>query len=237
MFHYYLVKYGRYVVRIMPLRMGYILCTLLGWLVYWGNGGVRRAVQNNLRHVLAARHLTRTQARRMACRVIINQQKNYYDLMRLPYLASDDINRLVLIEGREHFEAALTRGKGIILASPHLGNYNLVTQIAVPMGIKGHIIAERLTPPKVHDLINGLRERLGLHLVPIDDPNVARRIVKILRGGEVLGLAMDRVLTENGQPVMLFGSPAMLPSGPVTLALRLGTPLLPIRAERVSSSA
>ena len=172
---------------------------------------------------------------RLARRIIINQQKNYYDLMRLPHLSAADISALVDVQGMEHFEAALARGKGAILASPHLGNYNLATQIAVARQIKAHIIAERLRPPKAHELINGLRERLGLHLIPLDDPNLARAIFKLLRAGEVLGLAMDREMTGNGLAVELCGRLATLPAGPVTLALRLGVPLVPVRVERLTN--
>jgi KDO2-lipid IV(A) lauroyltransferase len=233
MFYYYLLKYGQYVVRFVPLRVGYAVCWLIGWAVYWGQGRVRRAVLGNLRHVVP--HESEAQRGRLGRRIIINQQKNYYDLMRLPHLSAADISAMVDVQGIEHFEAALAQGKGAILASPHLGNYNLATQIAVARRIKAHIIAERLKPPKAHNLINGLRQRLGLHLIPLDDPNLARAIFKLLRAGEVLGLAMDREMTGNGVAVDLCGRPAMLPAGPVTLALRLGVPLVPVRVERLSN--
>src|SRR5215211_5109368 len=141
MFYYYLLKYGHHLVRFLPLRVGYTFCTLLGWAVFWGHAGVRRAVLANMRHVLP--DAPGGTLRRRARRIIINQQKNYYDLMRLPYLEAEDINAIVQVMGMEHFEAAVARGKGIIFASPHMGNYNLVTQIAVTRGIKAHIIAER----------------------------------------------------------------------------------------------
>lgn len=52
MFYYYLLKYGQHVVRFVPLRVGYAVCWLIGWAVYWGQGRVRRAVLGNLRHVV-----------------------------------------------------------------------------------------------------------------------------------------------------------------------------------------
>jgi KDO2-lipid IV(A) lauroyltransferase len=217
----------------VPLRLGYAVCWLIGWAVFWGNATVRRAVLGNLRHVVP--DVSNAQRGRLARRIIINQQKNYYDLMRLPHLSAADISAMVDVQGMEHFEAVMTRGKGAILVSPHLGNYNLATQIAVARRIKAHIIAERLKPPKAHNLINGMRQRLGLHLIPLDDPNLARAIFKLLRAGEVLGLAMDREMTGNGVAVELCGQPAMLPAGPVTLALRLGVPLVPVRVRRLTN--
>ncbi len=233
MFYYYLLKYGQHVVPFIPLRLGYAVCWMVGWAVFWGNGRVRRAVLGNMRHVVP--NASRAQWGRLGRRIIINQQKNYYDLMRLPHLDAEDISKLVDVSGMEYFDAALAGGRGTIMVSPHLGNYNLATQIAVPRHVKAHIIAERLQPPQAHALINGLRERLGLHLIPLDDPNLARAIFKLLRAGEVLGLAMDREMTGNGIPVQLCGRTAMLPAGPVTLALRLGVPLLPVRAKRLSN--
>src|SRR5690349_21786416 len=112
MFYYYLLKYGYHLVRFLPLRVGYSLCTVLGWTVFWGNPRVRRAVLANQRHVLpgARGH----GLRRRAIRVIINQQKNYYDLMRIPHLTNEAINAIVQVEGVEHFEEAVARRKGII---------------------------------------------------------------------------------------------------------------------------
>src|SRR5438876_775747 len=109
MLYYYVVKYCLHLVPLLPLRVGYALCWLLGWAVFWLMPSVRRAVLGNLAHVLPAAP-PRVRAR-LARRIIINQQKNYYDLMRLPRLTPASIHRIVEVEGKEHLDAALAQGK------------------------------------------------------------------------------------------------------------------------------
>src|SRR4051812_36109099 len=100
MFYYYVVKYGRFLVPLIPLRVAYALCWLLGWAVFWLRPDVRRAVLGNLGHVLPT--ASPGVRARLARRVIINQQKNYYDLMRLPRLTPATIHTIVAVEGKEH---------------------------------------------------------------------------------------------------------------------------------------
>jgi KDO2-lipid IV(A) lauroyltransferase len=71
------------------------------------------------------------------------------------------------------------------------------------------------------------RTRLGMEVIPLD-AHAASAGLRALHAGRVLCLLSDRVVGGTpGVEVELFGAPAHLPAGPVTLALRTGAPLLP----------
>jgi KDO2-lipid IV(A) lauroyltransferase len=67
------------------------------------------------------------------------------------------------------------------------------------------------------------RRRVGVNPVPIEDAR--RTLLKALRGGESVGMAVDRDIMGNGLPVPFFGHPAPIPAGPALLAVEAGVPV------------
>src|SRR5438045_156175 len=101
---YYLFRLASWLSRIVPIRLAYWLCSLLGGLVFYLAPPMRRAVMDNMKHVLpgASVHVRRAMARR----VIRNVLKNYYDLVRLPHQKAADLERMITVRGIEYLEEA-----------------------------------------------------------------------------------------------------------------------------------
>jgi KDO2-lipid IV(A) lauroyltransferase len=187
---------------------------------------------DNMRHVLPGS--TRHQRRTIARKVIRNHLKNYYDLVRLPHLKREDIERMVVPEGVENIETALGQGKGVIVFSGHLGNFAIVAQLAVIRGYDVSVVAEDIKPEKLYDYINKLRTGFGVKFVRTGSSQI-RTVYRLLRSNGVLMLAADRDVTGGGVPVQFFDAPADLPAGPVVLALRLKAPLIPAYTIRLKN--
>ncbi|MDQ3928994.1 MAG: lipid A biosynthesis acyltransferase [Chloroflexota bacterium] len=222
---YYLLRIASALSRFLPARVGYWLASLVGGLVFYIAPSIRRAIMDNLRHVLpeASFH----ERRGLARKVIRNQLKNYYDLVRLPHMKPDDVRRMIAsIEGLEHLEAALKENKGVLVTGGHIGNFSVVAQLAAVLGYKTAIIAEDIKPDKLYEYVNSLREHFGLEMIKVGSAQV-RTIFKFLRNGGLLMVAGDRDVSDNGLPVKFFDATADLPSGPVVLSLRMKVPLLP----------
>jgi phosphatidylinositol dimannoside acyltransferase len=131
------------------------------------------------------------------------------------------------IEGYEHVTDALARGKGAILALPHLGGWEWA---AAWMAAQGHhmlAVVEPLDPPELLEWFARQREAIGLEIVPIG-PDVSRAVLRALRDNRIVCLLSDRDLTGDGVDVEFFGERTTLPAGPATLALRTGAALLPV---------
>src|SRR5438132_11881356 len=110
---YYLFRTGYILSKFLPAWLGYWLCSLAGGMVFYLVPSIRRGIMDNVRHVLP--NSTEHQRRKVARKVIRNQYKNYYDLLRVPHLNVDDVNRMMeSVEGREYFDQALAAGKGFI---------------------------------------------------------------------------------------------------------------------------
>jgi len=227
---YYLYRAGGAVLPHLPPRLGYRLAEIGGDLLYASAPAVGRRVCNNLSHILN-QEATNRAVKSKARQVLGNLLKNYYDLFRLPRLNLTASAHLVNIDGWEHVEAGLTQGKGLIVASAHLGNIEIVVRIFAMHNLPVTIPVERLYPPRLFDYVCRLRAGSGLRLVPIDGPLLA--LFRALRRGQVVGLAADRDITASGQIVDFFGAPAQLPDGHVRLALRTGAPLVCAFSERL----
>jgi KDO2-lipid IV(A) lauroyltransferase len=142
----------------------------------------------------------------------------------LPSLDRRAVERLVTVTGWEHVEAALSKGRGVVMVSAHLGNIETVLYAMLLRGLSITIPVEHLEPPELFDYICALRMSQGLKLVSVDGPLLD--LIRTLRKGGVAGLAGDRDITGSGRIMNFFGHPAHLPDGHVRLALRTGAPLV-----------
>jgi KDO2-lipid IV(A) lauroyltransferase len=231
---YYLLRIASALSRFVPAKLGYWLASLVGGLVFYLTPSVRQAVMDNMRHVLP--NSTPHQRRNLARKVIRNQLKNYYDVVRLPHIKPQDVRAMIAsIEGLEHLEAAMKVGKGMLVTGGHIGNFSVVAQIAVVLGYQAGIVAEDIKPEKLYQYINELRGRFGVQMIRMGSAQV-RTIFKFLRGGGVLMLAGDRDVSDNGMPVQFFDGVADLPTGPVVLSLRMKVPLLPCFTYRLPNN-
>ncbi|MEA2573527.1 MAG: phosphatidylinositol dimannoside acyltransferase, partial [Chloroflexia bacterium] len=222
---YYMLRIASALSRVFPARIGYWLASLVGGLVFYLTPSVRESVMDNLRHVLP--RSTSHERRNLARKVIRNQLKNYYDVVRLPHMKPQDVrNMITSIEGLEHLDAAMKVGKGVLVTGGHIGNFSVVAQLARVLGYNAAIVAEDVKPEKLYQYINHLRGHFGVEMIRVGSAQV-RTIFKFLRDGGMLMVAGDRDVSDNGLPVQFFDAVADLPSGPVVLSLRMKVPLLP----------
>ncbi len=207
---------------LLPDRLGYWLFTRIGDLIYWLHRRAREAVLDNLRHVLGS--TTSEQVLRdAACGVFRNQAKNYFDLFRIPRLTAAQIERLVRIEGWEHLEEGLARGKGVIFVSAHFGNFDVVMQVVAFRHIPTMLVMEHIQPERLFDYVRQLRADKGIEVVPVK--GAARAVVRALHDGKIVGLALDWAVTE-GVVMPFFGAPARVPDAYAELARHTGASVI-----------
>jgi lauroyl/myristoyl acyltransferase len=121
-------------------------------------------------------------------------------------------------------ERSSESGTGVILVTLHLGNFDLVGQVLAAHGYRLTVPVERMQPVRLFDFLVKQRARNGIHVVPVE--HASRELVRALHTGEMVGLAGDRSVAGKTARVPVFGKPAELPIGPVSLARRSRCPLL-----------
>jgi KDO2-lipid IV(A) lauroyltransferase len=186
----------------------------------------RTIAERNLRRVLGA-GLHGRELRRLSRSVFVSYARYYIDSFRLPSRSADEVEGAWTVEGYNYVEEALAGETGPILALPHLGGWEWaafwLTRIK---GQRVSAVVEELRPPEVFEWFRGLRRDLGMDVIPLG-PGAGAAVINAIKQRHITCLLSDRYLSGGGVVVDFFGEPTMLPSGPATLALRTGAPLLP----------
>jgi KDO2-lipid IV(A) lauroyltransferase len=196
---------------------------IVGTLAYLAAPGARRAVRANLAVVAPQRN-----SAGLARRIFVEQARNYVEIFSIPHIEPKKLLAEVRADGWEHVSRAYEQGKGVILASAHLGPVSFVGQIVLAHGYPVALPIE-VTTSEFQRSVNRARGGAGLQLIRTDS---ALGIYRFLREGKVLGILADRAVTGVGERVEFFGRPALLPSAAVVLSLRTGAPLVPSFAGR-----
>jgi len=186
----------------------------------------RAIAERNLRRVLGA-GIHGRELRRLSRSVFVSYARYYVDSFRLPSLTAAEVEDDWTVDGYNHVEDALANGTGPILALPHLGGWEWaafwLTRIK---GERVSAVVEELRPPELFEWFRGLRRDLGMDVIPLG-PGAGSAVITAIKQRHITCLLSDRYLSGGGVVVDFFGEPTMLPSGPATLALRTGAPLLP----------
>ncbi|MCD0481237.1 phosphatidylinositol mannoside acyltransferase [Streptacidiphilus sp. ASG 303] len=155
----------------------------------------------------------------------------WQESFRLPAWDADRIARSFAPEGHERIGHHLAEGRGVVLALPHMGNWDLAGAWLVShLGHRFTTVAERLRPESLFDRFVAYREGLGMEVLPLTGGSVSvvGTLAKRLRAGGLVCLVGDRDLSANGVEVDFLGERARVPAGPAALAVQTGAALLPV---------
>jgi lauroyl/myristoyl acyltransferase len=131
------------------------------------------------------------------------------------------------LEGDEHLHDAVADGRGLVLLTAHLGNWELGGRLlAARLGRPTHVVVAAEADPGVERFLRG--GPAPVRFVRRGDPTAMVRLVGALRRGEIVALQGDRALGTRGDAdVEFFGSPARFPLGPFVLGRAAKVPVLP----------
>ena len=135
-------------------------------------------------------------------------------------------------EGLEHLDAALARGKGALLLTGHLGNWELAGLAVAALGYPFFAVARRQANPLIDRRVTRLRESFGGGL--IHHRHAVRPVLRALKEGAAVAFLMDqRASSREAVVSRFFGRPVATNQGLALLALKSGAPVVPGFDERV----
>lgn len=170
--------------------------------------------------------ISRLAARQMTQQAFDSYMRYYAESFRLPNLSKKYVDRMFTVDGFGNIEKGLERGKGVILALPHLGGWEWAGRWMADRGHRMTVIVEPLQPPELFEWFAELRRSLGMNVVPLG-PEAAPAVLSALRRNEIVCLLCDRDIQRGGVEVTFFGEKTTLPAGPAMLGLRADAVVLP----------
>jgi lauroyl/myristoyl acyltransferase len=132
------------------------------------------------------------------------------------------------VDGAHYVAAAVREGRGLILMTAHLGNWELAGRlVAETTVLPTHVVVETEADPGVERFLRG--GPAPVRFVARTHPTAALPLVAALRRNEIVAVQGDRALGNRGDiAVPFFGAAAQFPLGPFVLARAAGAPLLPV---------
>lgn len=144
-------------------------------------------------------------------------------ILALGARSAAEIRERTPITGWDRLSAAIDRGKGVVMATAHFGNWELGGASLAVRGVGVDAIVQRQSNPLVDRDIVSVREAMGVRV--IDRRDAAKRVLGSLREGRVIGFVADQDARRSGVFVPFFGRPASTHRGPALFAIRSGAPL------------
>ena len=226
--HWAMVGFGP-LIRLLPTRSIRWFAWVFARLVEAVSCRRRRMVDANIRAALGE-DLSAAEVRRIRRSSIVNAAKTIAELLKIRWLTSEQIKGLITLEGAEHLDAALARGKGAIVVTAHFGNWELTGALVSVLGYPLSVIARDANDRLLRELVNQSRQSKGVKVFGRSD---ARRLLRALAANECVAILPDQHAAEAAVRVRFLGRPADTATGPATFALRTGAAIVPVFSYRL----
>jgi lauroyl/myristoyl acyltransferase len=222
---YLLYRFMGWLGPILPTRSGRSAYESAGRLFYRLVSGARATVAANQAQVLG-RPVDDPLVQASTREAFALYGRYWFDTFHVLGWSDDRVAESFRFEGIEHVEKGLADGKGVVIALPHTGNWDVGGRA---MGLRMApvvSVAEHLKPERLFELFLEHRRQLGMDIIDLASDHVGRQLSQRLEQNRIVALVADRDLSGGGVEVEMFGRTRRMPAGPALLALSSGAPLL-----------
>ena len=224
------VKCANRICHFLPISIILKIGRGVGWVVFWFNTGRKRIAYSNLRAALCA---TKTPAEllKIVRQVYQSMSELFAEILCLTKLNKKYVDRYITVENIEYFIEAEKKGKGVILLTAHLGNWELAAIVSAIVGFPLYFLAREQSMKRLNELIDRVRESKGSKV--IRKGVTTRLIVRGLHEGRIIAMAADQNGGPNGVIARFFGRLVSNVYGPYRFAAKTGAVIIPVFVERV----
>lgn len=227
----FLIKSFLHICAFLPLPLLHALGVVVGWLFILLPNQLRDTARVNLD--LCFPELSAPRRRKLLHRCLTETGKTLMETGALWLRPAPQVLELIrAVDGLEHIEQALARQRGLILATPHLGAWEVaglycaahydITCLYRPLKISG-----------LEDLVNRARSRAGGHYVPANARGLRTLFKTLEEGGTVAMLPDQEPKAGTGIFAPFFGIPALSMVFLSRLTAKHGTPIVFVWCERL----
>lgn len=193
---------------------------IAGWIAYHLLRGERARTLRNLELVFGD-NMTEASRRRLALAVFRHHALTFCEIARM---TPEWLDKHVRVEGMEIARDHAARASGAVVIGGHLGNFEILSAVWARLGFSNTMMARPLDNVFLERSLAARRARYGTRTAARGRVGL-REMIRRLRGGEAVALAIDLNTIKNGAFVNAWGIPASTPRGPAAIALRENVPV------------
>lgn len=226
------------VANALPHAAAQVLAWPLARLSFALLGSRRREAERRLRLVLGP-DVPDRDVRRAAWISFRNTAFNLVDMLRIRRFGPTALRRQIPqadeVAARLRAELAEAGGRGVVIAIPHCGNWDLAGSLVAQAGLPIFSVAARQRNPFANRLLNRMRGGHGMEILERDGgPRVYLEMLRRVRRGRIFAILPDTRSRTPGLAVPFLGGTANLARGMALLACQAGAPVMPLVMRRVA---
>ena len=225
---YSALRIGFFALKILPERFSLSLSRLLADLGFYLFSSFRKRSVKNLSLALGEGP-TRQELSGIVRKSLRNFLRDFAEIGLALKSSPEKIRAEIPATGREHLDAALAKGRGVIVLSAHLGNFFLLGTRLAAEGYPTYVLVNNRRSGESQKLLDRYRLDVGQRTIPARPRSQAfRKMAEVLRQNGLAVLIADEYRSGSGIHVPFFGRTVLARRGPATLALRSGAAVVPI---------
>ncbi len=226
MLGYYIVKLFSKLMCIAPRFLRKLMARFLGSVAVLVVPRWRlQMAEANIRECLG---VDAERARQIAADSLHRFGRMVVEVLRFPLLNQQTIHQKVKVEGLEYLEAAYAQGRGVIMATGHYGNWELLGATVALHGYPMLSITRKQNNSYMDRAINEFREMVGQQVTYNRGEHGLLAISRMLKEKKLLGVLFDQDTNDDGVEINIFGKRSIIPLGSAALSRIYGSPILPI---------
>lgn len=206
----------------VPLEAARRVGVVFGWVAF---DVARLRRETSVANAATSLGVSARQATKIARASYANLGRCLWEYAAFGRLTRAEVLALIEYDGLEHLESTLAKGRGAIIVSAHLGNWELMGAGFAAHGLPIHFLVGEQTNTRVDDVMNDLRRRQGIGII---SRSVAlRKVMQALADNQMVAILTDQDARKGGVVVDYLGRPASTVRGPALFAIRRGCPVVP----------
>ena len=223
---YRLLKQMVYFTGIIPIPLADFFARILGQLWFRLDKRHRDITLDNLTWAFG-HEWSEDKIKQTARQVFVNIASMLFEVAWSARLSKSRFLSHFTIQGLEHVITAHAKGKGVLVITCHMGNFEMLIPAIEGTRLNGYAIYRKLDFEPLERFIRRLRQRFGVTMVPMR--GASGKLEDILAAGGVVGTLIDQnVDWYKGVFVRFFGRPACTNSGLAKLAMKTSAPVVPL---------
>lgn len=221
---YYLLKGLSSIICLLPYNGVLWLGKILGRLYYRIAARQRRRALQQIQESLgisleAAEHKIRS--------LCIKLGQTFLEMLYMPVLNPETMHRYVTIENRHYLAEAVDQGRGVVLLTAHIGNWEWLGAFLAMSGFPLAAVIKRQPNDQHTRILNEYRQLAGIEIFARGTTELVSA-ARALKQGKVLGFLADQDAGPNGLFIEFLGKMASTPTGPTIFAKKFKAPVVPV---------
>lgn len=222
--------YGAWLFSKLALVLPYkfsvgFLANLVGNIAYYIVADARTKARRNLTMCFPKK--TKQEINEIVKTVFKYQAKNFFELVNFPKMSDKFFDSVGNMEQEQIdiFNKLLSRKKGLLALSGHLGNWEILAA-GVAKVFPLNVIARKIYIEELNNMLVSYRNMKNVKVILRSELSSARKMLKALRNNEVIAMLIDQDTSVQSVFVDFFGKPASTPLGLASIALKVGAPVI-----------